>query len=271
MKRIEEFVEQARKKFESQPFVNDYLNKKLKHKEAVGTYLYNQWVYVCQIEGHCKDAGVLDGIEEICIKENLLEAWKAEWPYDADDISKTWVEPSVMYATQSWCTSIIDVKEDKDLLLAHLYASHSEIMTNQGTSILKDRLTEKFTEAYNRRPDEILNIIKLSWDFKIGMSGDLEAHTEHLEEVLPRISLFKVAAKEISEDRSGLNDMSGGERDETEDQKIRAELMANSVFIGEMNLDEVPEDYQSFVKEDLHQLEQKKKETEKTFEEAPKR
>ena len=47
--------------------------------------------------------------------------------------------------------------------------------------------------------------------------------------------------------------------------------MANSVFIGEMNLDEVPEDYQSFVKEDLHQLEQKKKETEKTFEEAPKR
>jgi hypothetical protein len=103
------------------------------------------------------------------------------------------------------------------------------------------------------------------------MSGDLEAHTEHLEEVLPRISLFKVAAKEISEDRSGLNDMSGGERDETEDQKIRAELMANSVFIGEMNLDEVPEDYQSFVKEDLHQLEQKKKETEKTFEEAPKR
>ena len=174
--------------------------------------MYNQWVYVCQIEGHCKDAGVLDGIEEICIKENLLEAWKAEWPYDADDISKTWVEPSVMYATQSWCTSIIDVKEDKDLLLAHLYASHSEIMTNQGTSILKDRLTEKFTEAYNRRPDEILNIIKLSWDFKIGMSGDLEAHTEHLEEVLPRISLFKVAAKEISEDRSGLNDMSGGEK-----------------------------------------------------------
>jgi len=65
--------------------------------------------------------------------------------------------------------------------------------------------------------------------------------------------------------------MSGGSRDEAEDQKVRAELMANQIFIGEMDMDDVPEDYQSFVKEDLHQLEQKKKETEKTFEEAPKR
>ena len=131
MKAIEEFVEQARKKFESQPFINDYLNKKLKYKEAVGTYLYNQWVYTCQIEGLCKDAGLLEDIKEICIKENLKEAWKAEWPYDADDISKPWVEPSVMYATQSWCDEIHKIKEDKDLL-GHLMWVAGEVAREMG-------------------------------------------------------------------------------------------------------------------------------------------
>ena len=73
MQEVEKFVELARKKFDSQPFIEDYLNKKLKYKELVGTYLYNQWVYTCQIEGLCKDAGLLEDIKEIC---NYLKSVK---------------------------------------------------------------------------------------------------------------------------------------------------------------------------------------------------
>lgn len=255
MQEVEKFVELARKKFDSQPFIEDYLNKKLKYKELVGTYLYNQWVYTCQIEGLCKDAGLLEDIKEICIKENLAEAWKAEWPYDADDISKPWVEPSVMYATQSWCDEIHKIKENKDLLLAHLYASHSEIMVNQGTSVLKERLTKKFEEAYKNNADAMLEVVKLSWDFKINLAHDLEAHKDHMEEVLPRIAMFKIAAKEISEDKSGINDLSAGARDEAEDNRIIAELMANQVWVKEMDVNDVPEEYKADVQAELKKRE----------------
>jgi hypothetical protein len=113
--------------------------------------------------------------------------------------------------------------------------------------------------------------IKTSWDFKQSLVWDLEAHKEMMDEVLPRINLFKVAAKEIMDDKSGVNDMSAGNRDETEDMKVRAELMKNAVTMREMDLDDVPEAYKDYVKEDLAQEEKKRKETDKKFEDAPKR
>ena len=50
MKELEEFVDKARKTFDDLPFISDYLNKNLKHKELVGTYLYNQTLIIQKLE-----------------------------------------------------------------------------------------------------------------------------------------------------------------------------------------------------------------------------
>ena len=111
----------------------------------------------------------------------------------------------------------------------------------------------------------------MSWDFKRGLVQDLMAHQEHMEEVLPRIALFKIGAKEIMEDKSGINNMSAGNRDETEDMKVRAELMKNAVTMREMDVDDLPEEYKDYVNEDIKAEQQKKDELDKKFKEAPKR
>ena len=80
-----------------------------------------------------------------------------------------------------------------------------------------------------------------------------------MEEVIPRVSMFKVAAKEIMEDKSGFNDMSGGNRDETEDMKVRAELMKNAVTVREMEVNDLPEDYANLVKADIAEEKNKRK------------
>ena len=117
----------------------------------------------------------------------------------------------------------------------------------------------------------MLNEVKQSWDFKNTLIQDLIAHKEYLDDVLPRIALFKIGAKEIMEDKSGINDVAAGNRDETEDMKVRAELMKNAVHMKDMDVDELPEEYKDYVKEDMKAEEQKKKEMDKKFEEAPKR
>jgi TRAP-type C4-dicarboxylate transport system substrate-binding protein len=73
------------------------------------------------------------------------------------------------------------------------------------------------------------------------------------------------------EDKSGINDVAAGNRDETEDMKVRAELMANAVTMKEMNFDDLPEEYKDYVKEDMKSEQKKKDELDKKFEEAPKR
>ena len=111
-----------------------------------------------------------------------------------------------------------------------------EIHKNQKSSILVSKLKELFEKYYKDHKDEMLNEVKQSWDFKRGLIQDLMAHKEHLDEVLPRIALFKQGAKEIMEDKTGINNMSAGNRDETEDMKVRAELMKNAVTIKEMDI-----------------------------------
>jgi len=268
MKELEEFVDKARKTFDDLPFISDYLNKNLKHKELVGTYLYNQTLIIQKLEFECREAGLTKDIPEIEIQKQLDEAWKAEWPYEAEDVSKPWVQPSMMFATQNWAEHIDEVKSKRHKLIAHLYATHSEIMINQGTSILKERLTQKFQEFYKEHKDEMLEEIKVSWDMRNSMAHDLEAHKEHMEEILPRIALFKIAAREIMEDKSGLNDMSGGAKDETEDMKVRAELMKNAVTVREAEVKDLPEEYQKLVKDDMAEGAEKRKLEEREMKKA---
>jgi len=177
----------------------------------------------------------------------------------------------MMYATQNWVEHINSIKDIPHKIISHLYATHSEIHKHQKSSVLYEKLETKFNEYYKDHKDEMLAEIKTSWDFKQSLVWDLEAHKEYMDEVLPRINLFKVGAKEIMEDKSGKNDMSAGNRDETEDMKVRAELMKNAVTMKEMNIDDLPEEYKEYVEEDLKQEELKKKETDKKFEDAPKR
>ena len=66
---------------------------------------------------------------------------------------------------------------------------------------------------------------------------------------------IKIAAKEISEDKSGINDLSAGARDEAEDNRIRAELMANQVWVKEMDVNDVPEEYKADVQAELKKRE----------------
>ena len=110
-------------------------------------------------------------------------------------------------------------------------------------------LTEPLFEKYYKdHKDEMLNEVKQSWDFKNILIQDLIAHKEYLDDVLPRIALFKIGAKEIMEDKSGINDVAAGNRDETEDMKVRAELMKNAVHMKDMDVDELPEEYKDYVK-----------------------
>ena len=259
MKELEEFVDKARKTFDDLPFINDYLNKNLKYKELVGTYLYNQTLIVQKLEYECREAGLTKDFPEVEISKQLDEAWKAEWPYEANDVSKPWIQPSMMYATQNWAYHIDDIKKERHLLIANLYATHSEIHKNQKSSVLKERLTQKFQDFYKDHKDAMLNEVKMSWDFRNSLAHDLEAHKEYMEEVIPRVSMFKIAAKEIMEDKSGLNDMSGGSRDETEDMKVRAELMKNAVTVREMEINDLPEDYANLVKADIAEEKNKRK------------
>ena len=59
---------------------------------------------------------------------------------------------------------------------------------------------------------------------------------------------FKQGAKEIMEDKSGINNMSDGNRDETENDLVRAELMKNAVTMREMDFDDLPEKAKIYVK-----------------------
>ena len=98
----------------------------------------------------------------------------------------------------------------------------------------------------------------MSWDFKRGLIQDLVAHQEHMEEVLPRIALFKQGAKEIMEDKSGINNMSDGNRDETENDLVRADITTkNKAKYEEINkyLDEMEERIKEVAeKEELSKL-----------------
>ena len=268
MKDLETFIEKARSNYETMDFIVDYNNNKL-IKEVKGTYFYNQWLVINQLEHLTSE--ITKDFPEINIREKLYEAFKQEWPYEADDVSKPWVEPSMMYATEVWANHIKGIKDSTHKLVAQLYATHSEIHKNQKSSILVSKLKELFEKYYKDHKDEMLNEVKQSWDFKRSLIQDLMAHKEHLDEVLPRIALFKQGAKEIMEDKTGINNMSAGNRDETEDMKVRAELMKNAVTIKEMNIDDLPEEYKDYVKEDMKAEQQKKDELDKKFEEAPKR
>jgi hypothetical protein len=268
MKDLETFIEKARNNYESMDFIVDYNNNKL-IKEVKGTYFYNQWLVINQLEHLTLE--ITKDFPEINIREKLYEAFKQEWPYEADDISKPWVEPSMMYGTEVWVNHLKPLKDTPHKLVAQLYATHSEIHKNQKSSILVDKLKTLFEKYYKDHKEEMLEEVKMSWDFKRGLVQDLMAHQEHMEEVLPRIALFKIGAKEIMEDKSGINNMSAGNRDETEDMKVRAELMKNAVTMREMDVDDLPEEYKDYVNEDIKAEQQKKDELDKKFKEAPKR
>ena len=62
----------------------------------------------------------------------------------------------------------------------------------------------------------------------------------------------------MSKDLSGTNNVADGNKDETEDQMVRAVLMANAVHIKTMKIEDVPEDLKKYVQDDLD--EKKKKE-----------
>lgn len=268
MKDLHSFLSKARSTYDALPFIEDYTNNKL-IKEVKGTFFYNQWLVIKSIEHLCGEH--IKDFPEVLIQEKINEAWKQEWPYEADDKSKPWVQPAMMYATKNWVEHIASVKDTPHKIISHLYATHSEIHKNQKSSVLYEKLSAKFAEYYKDHKDEMLDEIKMSWDFKQSLVWDLEAHKEHLEDVLPRINLFKIGAKQIMEDKFDTNDMSSGNRDETEDMKVRAELMANAVTMKEMNFDDLPEEYKDYVKEDMKSEQKKKDELDKKFEEAPKR
>lgn len=265
---LENFIDKARNSYEALPFIEDYTNNKL-IKELKATFFYNQWLVIKSVENLCIEH--IKDFPEVQIQEKINEAWKQEWPYEADDVSKPWVQPSMMYATQNWVEHIASIKDTSHKTISHLYATHSEIHKNQKSSVLYEKLKAKFNKYYKDHKVEMLQEVKISWDFKQSLVWDLVAHKEHLEEVLPRINLFKIGAKEIMEDKSGINDVSAGNRDETEDMKVRAELMKNAVTMKEMDIDDLPEEYKDYVKEDMEAEQKKKDELDKKFEEAPKR
>jgi len=181
---------------------------------------------------------------------------------------RSWGVPITIFLSKK---DLKPLKDTPHKLVAQLYATHSEIHKNQKSSILVDKLKTLFEKYYKDHKEEMLEEVKMSWDFKRGLVQDLMAHQEHMEEVLPRIALFKIGAKEIMEDKSGINNMSAGNRDETEDMKVRAELMKNAVTMREMDVDDLPEEYKDYVNEDIKAEQQKKDELDKKFKEAPKR
>ena len=146
MKDLETFIEKARNNYESMDFIVDYNNNKL-IKEVKGTYFYNQWLVINQLEHLTLE--ITKDFPEINIREKLYEAFKQEWPYEADDVSKPWVEPSMMYGTEVWVNHLKPLKDTPHKLVAQLYATHSEIHKNQKSSILVDKLKTLFEKYYN--------------------------------------------------------------------------------------------------------------------------
>ena len=75
MKLVQEFVEVARKNYETHPFIERYKNQKLKYIEVVGTFLFNQVSIVSTIEHFAHELGITKDFPEVYIANNLREEY----------------------------------------------------------------------------------------------------------------------------------------------------------------------------------------------------
>ena len=269
MKLVQEFVEVARKNYETHPFIERYKNQKLKYIEVVGTFLFNQVSIVSTIEHFAHELGITKDFPEVYIANKLREEYEKNWPFEYNKEDKPFVAPAFMFTSEEYCTYLKSIKDDREKILSHLWAIHSEIHKNQKSSVLLDKLNSAFEEAFNgERRNEMLEEVKVSWTFKQQLLGDMEAHEDYWANVKPLTDMANIAVKEIAKKEG--EDETGG-KDETEDAMVRAGLMANAVRFKTIDLDNVPEEYKELVESDLKEQKKKEEELKKTLEEAPTR
>ena len=68
---------------------------------------------------------------------------------------KAFVAPAVMYTSEEYCTYLKSIKDDKEKILSHLWAIHSEIHKNQKSSVLLENLIEKEFKKHLMVKDEM--------------------------------------------------------------------------------------------------------------------
>ena len=69
-----------------------------------------------------------------------------------------------MYACQSYIEHLHTIKEDREKILAHLWALMSEIHRNLKSSVLVEDIEKEFKKAYDsERREEVLEEVKISW------------------------------------------------------------------------------------------------------------
>ena len=259
MEQVIEFVDKARTRYENHPFYERYKDKKLDYIEVVGTFLFNQANIITSTEFHAHNLKLTKDKDPIYVGTLIREEYQKNWPLNGIEEKGKYVQPAVMYACQSYIEHLHTIKEDREKILAHLWALMSEIHRNLKSSVLVEDIEKEFKKAYDsEKREEVLEEVKISWQYRHQLLGDLEAHEEYWQEIKPKVDMFAVAVKEMSADKSGTNNVADGNKDETEDQMVRAGLMANAVHIKTMKIEDVPEDLKKYVQDDLD--EKKKKE-----------
>lgn len=115
--KLKELTWENHKKAERTGFIKRLLKKELSTYQYY-VYLCNQLLAYSQLEYYAKEAGILDGIEEICRLHKLsIDIFELEREYK-------FVLPVPYKNTILYLNHINDIKEDRKRLLAHVYVRH---------------------------------------------------------------------------------------------------------------------------------------------------